>query len=89
MARAAVQAAGVELDDAGDGGSPAAHRATDAARIVASRAADRATRTCIQVHGGMGFTWDLDAHLLLKRALVLDVGVGSAGASLDALAAAL
>ncbi len=89
VARAAVQAAGVELDDAGDGGSPAAHRATDAARIVASRAADRATRTCIQVHGGMGFTWDLDAHLYLKRALVLDVGVGSTGASLGALAAAL
>jgi alkylation response protein AidB-like acyl-CoA dehydrogenase len=89
VARAAVQAAGVELDDAGDGGSPAAQRAVDAARIVASRAADRATRTCIQVHGGMGFTWDLDAHLLLKRALVLDVGLGSASASLDALAAAL
>jgi alkylation response protein AidB-like acyl-CoA dehydrogenase len=89
VARAAVQAAGVELDDAGDGGSPAAHRAVDAARIVASRAADRATRTCIQVHGGMGFTWDLDAHLLLKRALVLDVGVGSADSSLNALAAAL
>jgi alkylation response protein AidB-like acyl-CoA dehydrogenase len=89
VARAAVQAAGVELDDGGEGGSPAAHRAVDAARVVASRAADRATRTCIQVHGGLGFTWDLDAHLYFKRALVLDVGVGSAGASLDALAAAL
>jgi alkylation response protein AidB-like acyl-CoA dehydrogenase len=88
VARAAVQAAGVELDDPGDG-SPASHRAVDAARIVASRAADRATRTCIQVHGGMGFTWDLDAHLYFKRALALDVGVGSAGASLDAFAATL
>jgi alkylation response protein AidB-like acyl-CoA dehydrogenase len=56
---------------------------------VASRAADRATRACIQVHGGMGFTWALDAHLFLKRALVLDVGVGSPDESLEALAAAL
>ncbi|HEY2997311.1 MAG TPA: acyl-CoA dehydrogenase family protein [Acidimicrobiales bacterium] len=89
VARAAVQAAGVELDDGGDEGSPAAHRAVEGARIVASRAADRATRTCVQVHGGMGFTWDLDAHLLLKRAMVLDVGVGSVEASVAALAAAL
>jgi len=37
----------------------------------------------------MGFTWDLDAHLLLKRAMVLDVGVGSVEASVAALAAAL
>ena len=55
----------------------AAHRALDAARIVASCAADRATRACVQVHGGMGFTWEHDAHLYLKRALVLDAGIGS------------
>ena len=92
VARAAVQSAGVQLDDAaGDhaAGAGAAHRAVDGARIVASRAADRATRACIQVHGGMGFTWELDAHLYLKRALVLDVGVGSPGEAAEALAAAL
>jgi alkylation response protein AidB-like acyl-CoA dehydrogenase len=89
VARAAVQAAGVELDDAGDDASPAAHRAVDGARLVASRAADRATRACIQVHGGMGFTWELDAHLYLKRALVLDVGVGTPEEAAAALAAAL
>ncbi len=105
VARAAVQAAGVEIDEAGeareavDGGAPVAaddmgaghraHRAVDAARIVASRAADRATRACIQVHGGMGFTWELDAHLFLKRAMVLDVGIGSPDEALEALAAVL
>jgi alkylation response protein AidB-like acyl-CoA dehydrogenase len=91
VARAAVQAAGVEIDDeiAGAGDAARLHRTLDAARIVASRAADRATRACIQVHGGMGFTWELDAHLLLKRALVLDVGVGSPDAAIDSLAAAL
>jgi alkylation response protein AidB-like acyl-CoA dehydrogenase len=93
VARAAVQAAGVELDDAGGAvgaeASGRAHRAVDAARIVASRAADRATRVCIQVHGGMGFTWELDAHLYLKRALVLDVGIGSPDEAIESLAAAL
>jgi alkylation response protein AidB-like acyl-CoA dehydrogenase len=84
VARAAVQAAGVEIDEGGD-----AARAVDGARIVASRAADRATRTCIQVHGGMGYTWDLDAHLFLKRAMVLDAGVGSPAAALESLAASL
>jgi alkylation response protein AidB-like acyl-CoA dehydrogenase len=93
VARAAVQAAGVEIDDAGGAvGAEApghARRAVDAARIVASRAADRANRACIQVHGGMGFTWELDAHLYLKRALVLDVGIGSPDEAIESLAAAL
>ena len=91
VARAAVQAAGVEIDDAlaGDRDLAGAFRAIDVARIVASRAADRATRACIQVHGGIGFTWELDAHLFLKRALVLDVGLGTPEAASDALAASL
>ena len=91
VARCAVQAAGVELDDAAAGAGDAghAHRTVDGARIVASRAADRATRACVQVHGGMGFTWELDAHLLLKRALVLDAGVGGPEAAVESLAAAL
>ena len=84
VARAAVAAAGVGIDEDGD-----ARQAVAAARIVASRAADRATRACIQVHGGIGFTWELDAHLFLKRSLVLDVGVGSADDAVEALAASL
>jgi alkylation response protein AidB-like acyl-CoA dehydrogenase len=97
VARAAVQAAGVVVDEfelaeqaeAGTGDGAGVHRAYEVARIVASRAADRATRACVQVHGGMGFTWELDAHLFLKRALVLDVGPGPPEAASEALAASL
>jgi len=31
----------------------------------------------IQVHGGIGFTWEHDAHLFLRRALVSNAAVGS------------
>ncbi|WP_418594958.1 acyl-CoA dehydrogenase family protein [Ponticoccus sp. (in: a-proteobacteria)] len=33
--------------------------------------ADRATRVAVQVHGAMGYSWETDVHLYLKRALVL------------------
>ncbi len=31
----------------------------------------------IQVHGGIGFTWEHDAHLYLRRALVLNAVLGT------------
>jgi alkylation response protein AidB-like acyl-CoA dehydrogenase len=92
IARAAVHAAAVTADDGGDGDgddSDEVTRAILAARIVASRAAQRATTANIQVHGGMGYTWELDAHLFMKRALVLDVGLGPTEAAIDELAGAL
>ncbi|WP_221348159.1 acyl-CoA dehydrogenase family protein [Streptomyces beigongshangae] len=39
-----------------------------AARLLADEAAERGARDCLQVHGGMGFTWESDVHLHLKRA---------------------
>ncbi len=67
-ARAAVHAAAVTLDEpeVGDAG-----RATAGAALLAAQAADLNARTCIQVHGGMGFTWEVPAHLYLMRAQVL------------------
>jgi alkylation response protein AidB-like acyl-CoA dehydrogenase len=53
--------------------------ATDAALVNAS--------DNIQNHGGMGFTWESDAHLYLKRAWVLEHQFGTRAAHLDALAA--
>lgn len=69
VARSAVWAAGVVSDEpeAGD-----LHRAVAGARVLAARAGTENAKTCIQVHGGMGFTWEVDAHLFLKRAWVLE-----------------
>jgi alkylation response protein AidB-like acyl-CoA dehydrogenase len=83
-ARAGVHAAAVTYDEGSD-----ADRLVHGARIVASGAAERSARACIQVHGGMGYTWELDAHLLLKRSLVLDQAFGGTAAAVDALAASL
>jgi alkylation response protein AidB-like acyl-CoA dehydrogenase len=74
VARSAVWAAGVTFDepDAGD-----LERAAAGARIMAARAATENAKTCVQVHGGMGFTWEVDAHLFLKRAWLLETVFGS------------
>ena len=90
VARAGVHAAAVAIDERdAEVGATGRAMGVDAARAVASAAAQRATEACIQVHGGMGFTWELDAHLFLKRSLALDTTFGSAPASLDTVAATL
>jgi alkylation response protein AidB-like acyl-CoA dehydrogenase len=47
-------------------------RAVSSAKIVAGEGAIRNARTGIQVHGGMGFTWEVMAHYYLKRAWVCE-----------------
>ncbi|AEF37840.1 acyl-CoA dehydrogenase FadE30 [Mycolicibacter sinensis] len=42
-----------------------------------------ATECCIQIHGGIGFTWEHPAHLLLRRARANAVAVGRPGALRD------
>jgi alkylation response protein AidB-like acyl-CoA dehydrogenase len=75
VCRAAVYWAGCALDD-GEVGDPA--RAASVARIQADLAASENSKDCVQVHGGMGYTWEVDAHLYLKRAWVLATQFGSA-----------
>jgi alkylation response protein AidB-like acyl-CoA dehydrogenase len=41
------------------------------AKLAALTAADLAARTAIQVHGAMGYSWEVDAHFHLKRTLAL------------------
>ena len=46
-------------------------RAAAGAGLLAVQAAIANGKACIQVHGGMGFTWEVPAHLYLMRARVL------------------
>jgi alkylation response protein AidB-like acyl-CoA dehydrogenase len=43
-------------------------RAASLAKAVASEAFFHCAAECLQVHGGVGFTWEYDVHLYLKRA---------------------
>lgn len=47
------------------------------AKIVALEAAEQAARASIQVHGAMGYSWEVDVHLFLKRALALKQSWGT------------
>jgi len=49
--------------------------AGDAARLVCGET--------IQMHGGIGFTWELDAHLFFKRAKTLEQFYGSTDEQLE------
>ena len=46
------------------------------AKAAASEAFMNAARDCIQIHGGIGFTWDNDTHLWFKRAKSSEVYLG-------------
>ena len=84
--RAAVYAAGVTVDGFG---VDAPERAVSVAKLLASHAAAACGKDCVQVHGGMGYTWEIDAHLYLKRAWVLDHAFGDGDEHAEELAAGL
>lgn len=84
VCRAAVYMAGVTLDDPSVGDPD---RALSVARILADQTAGANGKDCVQVHGGMGYTWEVDAHLYLKRAWVLEASFGSADHHAEWLAA--
>jgi alkylation response protein AidB-like acyl-CoA dehydrogenase len=86
VARAAVYAAGAHLDDPEE---PGLDRGISGAKALAGEAAIVNGKTAMQVFGGMGFTWEVDVHLYLKRAWVLDTHFGSGDAHADVVGAAL
>lgn len=59
------------------------------ARAVCAEAARSVTAGCIQVHGGIGFTWEHDAHLYARRAKVSGLLLGDPRSDLDHLAGSL
>lgn len=60
--------------------------AVDAAVLVALEAALAVTADAIQIHGAIGFSWEHDCHLFLKRALSLAAKLGGEGRNLQRIA---
>jgi alkylation response protein AidB-like acyl-CoA dehydrogenase len=66
--------------------SPDAKVAVALAKAYCSEVAVHAAQECVQMHGGIGFTWEHPAHLYLKRAKADSIGFGTADAHRAALA---
>ncbi|MGD0379157.1 MAG: acyl-CoA dehydrogenase family protein [Acidimicrobiales bacterium] len=64
---------------ASDADDPERERAAAMCKGYVAEAADAVTAECIQVHGGVGFTWDVDCHLLYRRAKQDDLLFGAQG----------
>lgn len=73
QARSAVYWAACAVDE----GAEDAHLAVHAAKSFAADTAFRCASDMIQLHGGIGFTWDHDAHLFFKRARALQTMMGN------------
>jgi len=52
--------------------------AASVAKSYATEAEAVANRNALQIHGGIGFTWEHDLHLWLKRGKALEQAYGSA-----------
>jgi alkylation response protein AidB-like acyl-CoA dehydrogenase len=86
LARVSVHAAACVMDDPETG---SLDRAVSGAKLLAGEAAVLNGRSATQAYGGMGFTWEVDVHLFLKRAWVLDTHFGGADHHADRLAASM
>ncbi|MBW2240961.1 MAG: acyl-CoA/acyl-ACP dehydrogenase [Deltaproteobacteria bacterium] len=75
MARSAAYWAWWVADEDGD----ELFLAASLAKATCADAFHHAARENIQIHGGIGFTWENDAHLYYKRATASDVLLGDAG----------
>jgi alkylation response protein AidB-like acyl-CoA dehydrogenase len=67
-------------------GDADASAAASAAKVWCSEASRRVMASALQVHGGIGFTWDHDLHFFVKRAQLDQVSFGDARAHRDRLA---
>jgi alkylation response protein AidB-like acyl-CoA dehydrogenase len=67
-------------------GDPDAKVAVALAKAICSEVAVNAAQECVQMHGGIGFTWEHPAHLYLKRAKADSIAFGTADAHRATLA---
>jgi alkylation response protein AidB-like acyl-CoA dehydrogenase len=58
---------------------PTRGRDVSHAKVVAAEAAAVAARTALQVHGAIGYTWEVDLHIWMKRAWALEASWGTSG----------
>lgn len=89
VARSACYYAACVADDAW-GGGPLATELAEAAAIAKSYCSDAYFRNAgeaLQMHGGVGFTWEYDVHLYFKRAKASELMLGSAAEHRETLAA--
>ncbi|HET7533809.1 MAG TPA: acyl-CoA dehydrogenase family protein [Nocardioidaceae bacterium] len=61
-------------------GDPDAQIAASVAQAYCSDVAVKAAEECVQLHGGIGMTWEHPAHLYLKRAKADQIALGTPGA---------
>ncbi|MFD3520064.1 acyl-CoA dehydrogenase family protein [Streptomyces sp. NPDC058653] len=81
-----ARAAARNAADALATGSPDAPLAVAVAQAYCGRVAVHAAEECVQLHGGIGMTWEHPAHLYLKRAKSAEIALGSAGSHRERLA---
>ncbi len=74
-----ARAAARNAADALATGSPDAPLAVAVAQAYCSGVAVHAAEECVQLHGGIGMTWEHPAHLYLKRAKADSIAYGTAG----------
>jgi alkylation response protein AidB-like acyl-CoA dehydrogenase len=59
-------------------GDREAGRATAVAKATAGDAARLAAKSAVQLHGGIGFTWEHDLHLYVRRVYTAEPLLGGA-----------
>lgn len=78
-ARSASQAALEALDDSAGAAAGEADWRASMAKAVCSEALRNAAKANVQIHGGIGFTWEDSAHLYFRRARTDEVVFGTPG----------
>ncbi|NGO10262.1 acyl-CoA/acyl-ACP dehydrogenase [Streptomyces sp. HC44] len=81
-----TRAAARNAADALATGSTDADVAVAVAQAYAARVAVHAAEEAVQLHGGIGMTWEHPVHLYLKRAKADSIAYGTAGGHREALA---